>query len=341
MTKTLLPEWAPQTFVELAWPHAATDWAPCLEEACRCFEAIVRAVVSCGEDVLIVAPDPDAARHRLGEMPLVHYAECPTNDTWTRDTGFLTLSNGEFCDFQFNGWGLKFAACDDNRINARIFTALTGLFYGSSDVRPVYRDCLRTVLEGGSIESDGRGTLLTTSSCLLAPNRNGFGSKEEASQMLCSALGAQRVLWLDHGHLEGDDTDGHIDTLARLCPDDTILYIRCDNPADAHYDDLRAMEQQLRSFRTLDGRPYRLLPLPMADVVRDESGQRLPATYANYLVINGAVLLPSYNRPHNDNEAARQLRTAFPSREIISVDCQVLIRQHGSLHCSTMQFPRL
>ena len=339
MNRFLIPEWAPQTFVEVAWPHAGTDWAPYLDEACRCFESIVRAIAAF-EDVLIVSPEPEAVRLRLGDIRGVHYIACPTNDTWTRDTGFLTLSDGSFCDFQFNGWGMKFAACHDNRINARIFPEILKRFYPAPAVKPAYTDCLNRVLEGGSVESDGRGTVLTTSGCLFAPNRNGFKTKAEAEQMLHAMLGAERVLWLDHGHLEGDDTDGHIDTLARLCPDDTILYIRCDDPEDVHYDDLRAMEEELKAFRTADGRPYRLIPLPTAAPVY-EDGERLPATYANYLVINGAVLLPVYGQADNDKKAVRQLQTAFPDRDIITVDCQILVRQHGSLHCSTMQFPLL
>ena len=339
MNKLLIPEWALQIFVQVAWPHADTDWSPYLEEACRCFESIVRTIAAF-EDVLIVSPEPEAVRLRLGDISGVHYIACPTNDTWTRDTGFLTLSDGSFCDFQFNGWGMKFAACHDNRINARIFPEMLRTFYQAPTVNPAYTDRLNIVLEGGSVESDGCGTILTTTSCLFAPNRNGFRSKKEADDMLRQALGALRVLWLDHGHLEGDDTDGHIDTLARLCPDDTILYIRCDNPADTHYEDLKAMEQELQAFRTADGRPYRLLPLPMAAPMYDD-GERLPATYANYLVINGAVLLPTYGQTENDREAARQLQTAFPDRKIIPIDCQILVRQHGSLHCSTMQFPAL
>ena len=211
-----------------------------------------------------------------------------------------------------------------------------------------YEDHLDFVLEGGSIESDGHGTLLTTSQCLMAPNRNQPLTQTEIEQRLKRYLHVERVLWLDHGYLAGDDTDSHIDTLARFCPNDTIAYVQCTDPADEHYAELRLMEEQLRGFRTADNRPYRLIALPMAKAryegMADEAdeaarGQRLPATYANFLCVNGAVLMPTYRDPERDERARRQLQLAFPRHEIVGVDCRVLIEQHGALHCCTMQFP--
>jgi len=149
----------------------------------------------------------------------------------------------------------------------------------------------------------------------------------------------QQVLWLDHGFLSGDDTDSHIDTLARLCPDDTIAYVRCADKDDMHYEALSEMERQLRSFRSLEGKPFRLLPLPMAAPIYHE-GERLPATYANFLILNHAILYPTYSQPDNDREAAHILQQAFPGYEIIGIDCRPLIKQHGSLHCVTMQYPK-
>lgn len=201
-----------------------------------------------------------------------------------------------------------------------------------------YVNRLGFVLEGGSIESDGCGTLLTTSECLLSPNRNGQMSQTEIEEYLRNTFHVQQVLWLDHGYLAGDDTDSHIDTLARLCPNDTIAYVRCTDSQDEHYEALRLMEEQLKTFRTLQGEPYRLLPLPMADAVID-NGERLPATYANFLIMNDAVLYPTYNQPANDHRAAEVLQEAFPGYKIVGIDCQALIRQHGSLHCVTMQYP--
>jgi agmatine/peptidylarginine deiminase len=232
-------------------------------------------------------------------------------------------------DFCFNGWGEKFEAALDNAINRRI--------YDEGKVKCEYVDCLDFVLEGGSIESDGKGTIFTTSCCLLAPHRNQPMTKAEIETRLKRDLCAERVLWIDYGHLVGDDTDGHIDTLVRIAPNDTLLYIGCDDEADEHYEDLKKMEEQLKTFRTMDGKPYKLVKLPMTRAIFDE-GERLPATYANYLVINGAVLVPTYAQPDLDAEALRIIGEAFPDREIVGIDCRAVIKQHGSLHCCTMQY---
>jgi agmatine deiminase len=195
------------------------------------------------------------------------------------------------------------------------------------------------ILEGGSIESDGKGTILTTAECLLNPNRNPHLSRQEIEEELLSLLGAEEVLWLENGYLAGDDTDSHIDTLARFAPDDTILYVACDDPDDEHFESLKAMREELETFRTRDDKPYRLLPLPWPQARHDENGQRLPATYANFLVINGAVLVPTYDDP-SDATALKIIAKAFPGRKIIGIDCLPLIEQHGSLHCVTMQMPK-
>ena len=203
---------------------------------------------------------------------------------------------------------------------------------------PGYRNCLDFVLEGGSLESDGNGTLLTTSECLLSEFRNPSYTREMIEQRLKEDLGLMRVLWLNNGYLEGDDTDSHIDTLARFCDRNTIAYVRCDDPIDAHFEALQKMEAELKQFTTIAGQPYRLLPLPMADAAYDEEGNRLPATYANFLIVNGGVLVPTYGNPVKDEMALNQLRLAFPEREVVGVDCRALVEQHGSLHCVTMQY---
>ncbi|MBR6188980.1 MAG: agmatine deiminase family protein [Prevotella sp.] len=347
-------EWEPQSGVQLTWPHRNTDWAPILDDVLTVYQQIAREI-SRRERLLVVAPE--------GCAPGMVYVTCPTNDTWARDHGFITLiphprtlpyKGGEsggrpplggedsaggthpqqkediLLDFCFNGWGEKFPADLDNAINRRLYDV--GALHGE------YVDHLDFVLEGGSIESDGKGTIFTTSQCLLAPHRNQSLTRDEIEQRLKDYLCADRVLWIDHGNLAGDDTDGHIDTLVRICPDDALLYIGCDDPSDEHYDDLRLMEEQLRTFRTIDGRPYRLMKLPMPRPIYD-GDDRLPATYANFLVINGAVLVPTYAQPDLDAEAMRIIGQAFPDRDIVGIDCRPLIRQHGSLHCCTMQFP--
>ena len=308
-------EWEPQSGVQLTWPHAATDWAPMLDEITETYRQMAAAIERY-EPVLIVEP--------------------PSNDTWARDHGFITLVPRtshlapRLLDFCFNGWGEKFPAELDNAINRRL--------YDEGSVRGEYVDQLDFVLEGGSIESDGQGTIFTTTGCLMAPHRNQPLTQQQIEDELKRRLCAERIVWIDHGQLTGDDTDGHIDTLVRVCPHDTLLYVGCDDPQDEQYEELRLMEQQLRSLHTLDGRSYHLLKLPMPAAIYDD-GERLPATYANFLVINGAVLCPTYDQPDFDAEALRLIGEASPGRDIIGIDCRSIIRQHGSLHCCTMQYP--
>ncbi len=320
-------EWEPQEGVQLTWPHADTDWAPILNDIIVVYQSMAREIAR-RERLIVVAPE-DTAPDCLKII-------CPTNDTWARDHGFISLvdDNGHrrLLDYKFNGWGEKFESTLDNAINRHI--------YNLGEIAGEYTDCLDFVLEGGSIESDGQGTILTTSQCLLAPHRNQPMTKAEIEARLKRDLCAERVLWIDHGNLIGDDTDGHIDTIVRICPDDTLLYMGCDDPEDEQYDDLKKMEAQLQSFRTLEDKPYRLMKLPMPRPIYDGE-DRLPATYANFLIINDAVLCPTYNQPDLDNEALRIIGEAFPNREIIGIDCCPVIRQHGSLHCCTMQFPKI
>lgn len=339
--RTLAPEWARQSGVQLTWPHANTDWAYMLPQVTECYLRLAFEIAT-RETLLIVTPDVEATQALINErLPQratqnIIYHQCPTNDTWARDHAFLTVmsnTGAELLDFRFNGWGGKFAAQLDNAINKSLVSGTKPLLKGK------YIDFLDFELEGGSIEVDGQGTLLTTSECLLNPNRNPQLDKAHKEALLKERLGIDRVLWLDHGYLAGDDTDSHIDTLARLCPNNTIVYVRCTDPTDEHYPALQAMEEQLRTFTTAKGAPYKLIALPMAQAVYDENGERLPATYANYLVMNHAVLYPTYAQPDNDAQAARALRQAFPDRDIVGVDCCALICQHGSLHCVTMQYP--
>ena len=330
------PEWYPQSGVQLTWPHAQTDWAYMLDEVTACFTEIA-AAISQRERVLIVAPDTDSVKRCLEgkvHMENLRFFPCGTNDTWTRDHGAISLvgmESPQLLDFCFNGWGMKFAANLDNQITRQLHEG--GCLHGK------YVSHLDYVLEGGSIETDGKGTLLTTSACLLSHNRNDTLSRKEVEKKLCAMLHIERILWLDHGYLAGDDTDSHIDTLARICPDDTIAYVACRDKKDEHFTALKKMEEQLQSFRTKEGEPYRLLPLPMPEPIYAD-GERLPATYANFLVINGALLYPTYAQPEQDGMAAEVLAQAFPGREIIGIDCRTLIKQHGSLHCVTMQYPK-
>ena len=324
-------EWEPQDAVLICWPHEQTDWAPYLSEAEAVFIAIAEAVTRF-EKLMVVVPDQESVRAKLAargiNMDRVALYEIASNDTWARDFGPITIyEKGKpvLLDFTFTGWGGKFVAALDNQITAKLHAL--GAF-GTTPLRTV-----DLILEGGSIESDGEGALLTTAECLLNPNRNTDLDKAQVEAKLADELSVKQFLWLKNGWLAGDDTDAHIDTLARLCPDNTILYVQCNDPADEHFDALRAMETELQNFAG-----YRLLPLPWPEAKFDADGERLPATYANFLIINGAVLVPTYNDPA-DAVALRTVETAFPDRKMIGIDCSTLILQHGSLHCVTMQIP--
>ena len=334
--ETFLPaEWYLQSGVQLTWPHAGTDWVHMLKEVQECFVNIA-SEISKHELVLIITPEVENVKkqiHNHVNMANIRFFECETNDTWARDHGAITLIENDaplLLDFCFNGWGMKFAANYDNLITRKACQAK--ILHGQ------YKNCLNYVLEGGSIESDGKGSLLVTSECLLSLNRNDTMNRVEIEEYLKSLFHLQQILWLDHGYLAGDDTDSHVDTLARMCPEDTIVYVQCHDKEDEHYEELHLMEEQLKTFRTPDGRPFRLLALPIADTVIEDY-ERLPATYANFLIINGAVLYPTYNQPEQDRTAKVVLSMAFPDREIIGIDCRALIKQHGSLHCVTMQYP--
>lgn len=333
--KTVFPaEWYPQSAVQLTWPHEETDWAPILDEVVPCFVAIAREILK-REKLVVVCKDSDTVRAQLGEVDeeRIIFREMPTNDTWARDHGGISVFEDgvpTVYDFVFNGWGMKFPANHDNLITRLM---APGVFAG--EVRLANMNPF--VLEGGSIDTDGKGRLLTTAECLLSPNRNDYLSLEQLEYHLKDMFGLERVLWLQNGYLAGDDTDSHVDTLARFCSEDTIAYVQCTDESDEHYEELKAMEEELQAFTQAGVEPYRLIPLPMADEVRWE-GERLPATYANFLIINGAVLMPFYLSP-KDETARKALQTAFPGREIIGINCLPLIKQHGSLHCVTMQYP--
>ena len=328
-------EWEPQSAVLLAWPHADTDWADRLDSVETTFAALIAAITRF-ERALVLVPDAEIearARERLepvAEMARVRFERLPYDDTWLRDSGPITLRQGEgfrLLDFRFTAWGGKFESSQDDRIVAGLGDR--GVF-GAAE-----RERVDFALEGGGIETDGDGTLLTTWRCLH--ERHPDLSREEISARLQAWLCQQRTLWLDHGYLEGDDTDAHIDTLARFAGTDAIVYQGCQDPDDPHHAELQAMAAELVAFTQANGEPYRLFELPWAQPIIDH-GRRLAASYANFLIVNGAVLMPAYGDPA-DEPARRVLAEAFPDREIVSVPCRPLIWQNGSLHCITMQVP--
>ncbi len=334
------PEWHEQWGVLLAWPHAETDWVSNLDDARLCYRDIIAAIARY-ERVLLLCCDEathvEAQTYLSGsgiDLDRVLFWVVPYDDTWARDFGFISTCSETgpvLLDFQFDAWGGKFSASADNEINQQLFRQPL-LNHNQTETQA-------WVLEGGSIETDGLGTLLTTRKCLLNPNRNPDLDEAEIEQRLKSCLGVDRVLWLDHGELEGDDTDAHIDTLARFVDEQTIVHMACSNPEDAHYEELRAMEQELRALVQPNGAPYKLVPVELPTVY-DHEARRLGGSYVNFLLVNGAVIAPIYGDDTADQAALTQLAQACPDREIVPVNCRALIEQNGSLHCVTMQIPK-
>lgn len=359
MSYYLPPEWHPQDAVMLTWPHANTDWAPYLAEVEPVYIEISRQILK-RQSLLVICHDEFVQAHVQGLLnTAVIRNSCidtdsvntnqlytfviPCNDTWARDHGPITLVNEnkdtKSLDFIFNGWGNKYESSLDNAINKSLLQ------------QPIIKATYETVdwvLEGGGIEVDDQGHLLTTELCLLNSNRNGELSREEIELKLKQHFGIQKVLWLKHGYLAGDDTDSHIDTLARFAPGNTIVYVQCLDENDEHFDELDKMQQELQALRTCNGQAFNLIPLPMPEACFEQEqgqnqaqkGERLPATYANFLIINDAILFPTYRQEETDKLALRQIEKAFPQYDIIAVDCLPLIQQFGSLHCISMQLPQ-
>ncbi len=332
MSRVLPAEWQKQRVVLMAFPHKDTDWNSNLKSALVPFIRIAQAIAY-KTPLYIICDNKEDISGLFCSTRNMSFIEIPTNDTWIRDYGYISVvENGEvkLLDFTFDGWGGKFEASLDNVVNRVLHKK------GYMGITPL--ESIDFVLEGGSIESDGEGTILTTSKCLCNPNRNGGLSKDEVEERLAEYLGAKRVLWLDYGYLEGDDTDSHIDTLARFVAKDTIMYVQCSDESDVHFEELKKMEEQLLHFKTVEGEAYKLIALPMPSAKFDEEGNRLPATYANFLITNGALVYPSYS-VDEDKIAYEVFKNFFIDKEIIPVECSRLIEEGGSLHCSTMQIP--
>jgi len=336
-TKIRFPaEWEAQSAVLIAWPHSDTDWADRLSSVESTYVALVAAITRF-QKALILVPDNNLLQHARYllldagvNLQRVRFEVIEYDDTWLRDSGPITLreENGfRLLDFHFTAWGGKFEAGQDDLIVRNLFKH--GVFHQAQHQR------IEFALEGGGIETDGQGTLLSTWHCLH--ERHPDKSREEITKILETELHQSRTLWLDHGYLEGDDTDAHTDTPARFAASDTIIYKGCQEVEDSHYVELQTMAKELAAFKQADGQPYRLFELPWPKPILD-NGRRLAASYANFLIINGAVLMPAYGDPMDDN-AADVMALAFPGRQIIQIPCRSLIWQNGSLHCITMQLP--
>jgi agmatine deiminase len=330
-------EWEPQAAVWLSWPHRLATWPRHFRPIPAKF-AEIAALISRFEDVRINCARPMQARaysllnRAKADLARVTLLEHPTDDAWCRDHGPIFLKHkrsGEVAltDWEFNAWGGKYPRwAHDNAIPARIASAL-GLRRFSS----------KMVLEGGSVDVNGAGLLLTTEACLLNPNRNPSLTRAEIERALRDFLGVRSVLWLGHG-VVGDDTDGHVDDLTRFFRADGIVTAVERNRRDANHGALRENLERLRSFRTPAGKKFALAELPMPRPVFCD-GRRLPASYANFLIINGAVLMPAFRQPKRDAEAAEVLAACFPGRQIIPVDCVELVLGLGTLHCISQQQP--
>ncbi len=336
-------EWEAQSAVVLAWPHADTDWAPWLKAVEESYVELARAILTRASLVLLVKNKALEARAlRLIDRDVAHVGgkilttRYDYDDTWLRDTGPITLSRVSasgsevfrWLDFSFTGWGGKYGASKDDKIVAHLAKL--------PDFSAIEHAPVAFALEGGAIESDGAGTLLTTWNCLS--KRHPDKSRAQIEAILLENLSVQRVLWLEHGELAGDDTDAHIDTLARFAGTDCIVYQSCDDASDPHFAPLNAMANEIAQLKQANGMPYRNIALPWAPTLTASDGRRLAASYANYLVLNGAILMPGYGLD-TDVAASMQLSLAFPQHEIVVVPARSLIEQNGSLHCVTMQLP--
>jgi len=330
--RRLPAEWENQRAVLMAFPHKNSDWADNLNSALTPFIRIAQAIAY-AQPVYIICDNPEEISKLFCSTRNMSFIKIPTNDTWIRDFGYITVKEDnkvKLLDFTFNAWGEKFNFKLDNDVNK--------ILHHKGYMGTTLLENIDFVLEGGSIESDGNGTIMTTSKCLCNPNRNGKLSKDEVEEKLKFFLGAKRVLWLDYGYLEGDDTDSHIDTLVRFVSEDTIMYVQCTDTKDEHYKELLKMKEQLKRFKTINDELYKLIPLPMPSLKTRENGSRLPATYANFLITNGAVLYPSYTVVE-DKIVDKIFKDFFIDKEIIPIECSRLIEEGGSLHCSTMQIP--
>jgi len=323
-------EWHKQRAVLMAFPHANSDWKDDLTSALTPFIRIAQAIAY-KEPVYIICDNRDNISNLFCYTTNMSFIEIPTNDTWTRDYGYISIIEDnkiKLLDFKFDGWGGKFEATLDNQVNQTLHKK------GYLGTTPL--ESIDFVLEGGSIESNGDGILLTTTKCLCNKNRNGGLSKIEVEKKLKKYLGVQKILWLDYGYLAGDDTDSHIDTLARFVSSNTIVYVQCIDKTDEHYAELKKMEKQLKTFKDIDNKPFNLIPLPMPTAKYNKENNRLPATYANFLITNEALIYPTYS-VKEDKIAHNIFKEIFPTKEVIPIECSRLIEQGGSLHCSTMQ----
>ena len=335
----------------MAWPQANSDWLDILSIAEPAFIELA-STISHLQPLIIICQNDDQQAYIRQQLQMaaqldypakftnIRFCAIPSNDCWARDFGPISVirdGQPQLLDFQFNGWGERYPSELDNRINYEL--AANDLFSAPLIAQPF-------ILEGGSVEFDGAGSLLTTRRCLLADNRNlrqrpelqtATQQQRWIEQQLKTWLPIERVLWISNGFLQGDDTDGHIDNLVRFTSADSLVFLSCEDPQDPHYQTLAAMHAELAALRTLDNNAYRLhpLPLPQGQYSRID-GRRLPASYLNFLLLNDAVLVPQFADPA-DAQALARIQHCFPERTVIGIDSRGFIEQNGGIHCLTMQ----
>lgn len=335
MSQQLLPEWAPQRLIQLCWPSQPQYWGNHIQAAQHTHSQIIAHISQYQGVLLLHSPSiaSNLLRQQLesagAKLSNVNLVAQDNNDIWCRDYGPISVSGptgNQLLDFTFTGWGGKFPADLDNAATSALVAK--GLYTNVS--------AFPLILEGGAIDYDGNGTLITTKACLLNPNRNPEWSMQDYQNFFAEQLGIQQVIWLENGYLKGDDTDSHVDMLARFAANNRLIFQGCERPEDEHFAPLQALKAELSQCRNQQGQPYHLVELPFPDARIDEDGERLPASYANFLITNQQVLVPIYGC-EADAKALSQIAQCFSDREIIGINCEALIQQYGSLHCATMQ----
>ena len=340
MARVFPAEWAPQGAIMLIWPHDDTDWGYRLGDAEKAFGALAVAITRY-EPLVVICRDRRVRERALEQLAALGCSRAAiatvlvdTDDTWTRDIAPITVTDDGlpvFVDWGFNGWGGRFGHGRDAEFGLNLID--------SAGFATLGFERASAILEGGAIDTDGAGTLLVNRPSVLDPARNPGLEQAEAETLFGRHLGIERTLWLDVPPLAGDDTDGHVDTLARFCGPTTIAHAapRAEGD-DPNAPALAQLAEQLSALRTPAGEPYELIPLPGPEPVTDEHGQTCPATYANFVILNGAVLVPSY-ADAADGPAVERLKAAFPDRTVVPVPARTFVTQSGSLHCLTMQMP--
>ena len=328
----LKAEWEKQEGILVSFPHKNSDWINKLKRIIPTYIDLINKI-SIFQKIYVFCKNIEEVKKYFKKDNLnILYYQIDFNDTWIRDYGFLTVdknSKKQFLNFNFNGWGEKYNYFLDNSFNEKIYKKQ--IFN-----KTILMKNIDFILEGGSIDSNGNNIIITTSRCLLNKNRNFNINCYEIEKILNKHLGVEKILWLNNGYILGDDTDGHIDMLARFISRNKIIYTKSYDKNDEHYSELNRMENELNQLNIKNNNFFELIPIPLPSAIYNNN-IRLPASYINFLIINGAVLYPKYF-VKEDEIVYDIFKKQFINREIIEIDSRYLIEEGGSLHCATMQF---